>query len=170
MDDCREFDSDLVDGLFGEISDEREILLNEHLAACGSCRRRERQLLALRNAVRRPDPHAPEWLRERIRAALPRDETAGRAAPSLSGRLTGLFRRPVPAYAAAIACGVIAVAARVVELDRDARVAEPLPINLSAPGAAPDFVIVESYATSLDWQAASGQAVTPVRGDEPDSL
>jgi anti-sigma factor RsiW len=138
---CDEAREVLFELVFGDPDDEREARLHDHLAACPSCREEEEELLSLRDAVRE-EPEAgtivTPALRERIRAALP-------APPR---RRLSLARRPVPVYAAAAACLLVAVLVRSLpEGEPKAPAVRPARV-LTGPDA-PSFAVAGSYETSV---------------------
>jgi anti-sigma factor RsiW len=88
---CGEWKEALVDLVFGEIPDDLEIRLNEHLLSCPDCREEEERLLALRSDVGGAEAVPGPEFKARVRAALPRRAARGAGA---------VLRRPVPAYVA----------------------------------------------------------------------
>lgn len=94
---CDEWKEALVDLVFGEVADETEIRLNEHLLSCPACREEEKRLLALRNDVRGDEARPGADLKARVRAALPKGPGQGAG---------DFLRRPVPAYVA-LAAGLL---------------------------------------------------------------
>jgi anti-sigma factor RsiW len=94
---CDEWNEALVDLVFGEVPDELEIRLNEHLLSCAGCREEEERLLALRSDVGGAAAVPGPDLKTRVRATLPRRSARGAGAA---------LRRPVPAYVA-VAAGLL---------------------------------------------------------------
>jgi anti-sigma factor RsiW len=140
---CEETKAALVDLVFGELEDEKEIRVHEHLRSCPSCRSEERRLIELRDGVRGRDTVVRAELRERVRAALPRRRS----------RVIRILGRPVPAYVAVATAlaGALLVAAFV-------RQGSPVaaPVRESAPPAAtmgsgepPSFAFAGAYDTRV---------------------
>ncbi|MFH1682063.1 MAG: zf-HC2 domain-containing protein [Candidatus Eisenbacteria bacterium] len=103
---CEEARKELFELVFGEPDDKKEALLQEHLLSCAACREEERRLLGVRDAVREEsggECAARDDLRERIRASLPSNPRRGGIS---------VLRRPIPAYAAAAACVLVALLVR----------------------------------------------------------
>ncbi len=150
MKSCDELGPDLVDLVFGKPAPERLRELNEHLESCERCRAEEQRLLAVREAVGREQPAPGPAVRERVRAALP--------ARTHRGPLAALAWRPVPAYAAAIACLAVALATGVALRSGPARpsagvrTAIPAPDTIAGPLA--PFTPAGSYDTGIAWAVA----------------
>jgi len=101
METCDTIQEKLIELVFGEPDEETWSALNEHLAGCEDCRAEEARLIGLKEGIAEA-PVPTDELRERIRAALPKKRR---------GPFTFL-RRPVPAYAAAAACLLVALVVR----------------------------------------------------------
>jgi anti-sigma factor RsiW len=164
---CQESRERLIDAVFGEVEDRDEALLNEHLAACESCRAEEVELLRLRARLEEPAAAVPEALEGRLRAALgaaprPIAESAivRPGANRLRGRglrLRNWLRRPVPAYLAIAAVVVAVVLVRLLPEKRSSE--QPVfSIPLRAEPA-PQFAPAGAYETST-----SSLAELAVRG------
>ena len=92
MEGCREAKENLIVLVFGELDEERAIVLNQHLVSCKTCRQEENRLLEIRDGLR-GSPQAPDpALKERIRAALPKKRHRG-----VMGILRRLCGIPKPA-------------------------------------------------------------------------
>ncbi|RPJ45701.1 MAG: hypothetical protein EHM19_05080 [Candidatus Latescibacterota bacterium] len=160
---CDEAKEALIEVLFGEPDDAAEGLLNEHLQRCAACRAEEKALIELRESFgRRTDDAAPAELRERIRRKLP----ARRRRSVLS-----LLARPIPAYAAAAACLLVALFARSVPLGGPEEPAALRPVRVPVDSRAPEFVVAGSYETSVGRHAGDeGELEIPPIAPGGDSL
>ncbi|MBM3320428.1 MAG: zf-HC2 domain-containing protein [Candidatus Eisenbacteria bacterium] len=141
---CEDAKNELFEMVFGEPDDEKEALLQEHLLACEACREEERSLLRLRDAVRdetAEEKRALETLRERIRASLPARRRRG---------IGSYLRRPIPAYAAAAACALVAILARGLP-PSEPSTSEHRPARVLIGPESPAFVVAGSYETSAGW-------------------
>jgi anti-sigma factor RsiW len=134
MKKCDELVPDLLELVFDEPAPETAMRLNEHLAGCSTCRGEEMRLLGVRGALRREYRAPGKPLRERIRAQLPVQREQ---------RWFGFVRRPVPAYAAAVAC--VAVAAATIVALRGAPAGAPAggPAATRTATLAPDSIAGE---------------------------
>lgn len=147
MQKCEEARGALADLIFGEIDEEEEAALCRHLLTCASCREEEKRLLGLRKGIEEEPPELGPKLRARLEAVV-----AGRT----RRRAARLFGRPIPLYAAAAACVVVALIARAVP-------GGPARMNGAAPAATiesdpfPPFSVAESYQTGLAWGEYGGE-------------
>jgi anti-sigma factor RsiW len=165
---CDEWKETLVDLVFGEVADETEIRLNDHLLSCPACREKEERLIALRNQVRGDEARPGAELKARVRAALPM--RAGQGAGVI-------LRRPVPAYVA-VAAGLLG-AFLVLILPGGDR-GRLLPANVAsrperiAAGAEPyRFSVAGSYETGVrpaEYETSPSDSSIPTHPQSEDSL
>jgi anti-sigma factor RsiW len=145
MNPCEEYRSAIHELVFEDPEDQVGLSVHEHLAACAACREEERRLLELRDAVHGADPAPSPALRARLRAALPAERPSPAAA---------WWRRPVPVWATAAACAVIAALAlampRLGQTWTASRTTAPSEsANFVLPGAPPPFTIAGSFDTGV---------------------
>ncbi len=147
MDECAKMREELIELLFGELDDERELALNRHLLHCPACREEERRLLALREDLTSDVAVVDPGLRTRVRNALPGRKKRG---------ILETLRRPVPAYAALAAAVLVALLAWELPLgERDRGGVRPARVAARTPAA---FVPAGAYTTSWENGAAGRES------------
>jgi len=163
----------MVDHLAGEISEERAIRLEQHLAECAACAEEMQRLERFTDRART----ANEWtadpdLEDRLVAAL-RRQHAARAPRSW---WAALWQRRVPAYAivAVALIGVIAgtqLGRHGARADRAAPVGEaPRLTSPPAMRTAPPEGTLQASLPKVDFATTPSDAIATGRLSSPDSL
>jgi anti-sigma factor RsiW len=170
---CESWSEELIDRLAGEISEERAIRLEQHLAECRACTEEMRRLERLVESTRsREEWTADSQLEERLVGTLRRQH----AAQASGSWWAALWQRRVPAYAivGVALMGVIAG----MQLNRPSArndpsapvgTSIPIPPDRTSPPVAPGRTLQASLP-EVEFATTPSDAIWAGRLGSPDSL
>ena len=143
MRDCSEYDIMLSARLDGELSEDEERELEEHLAACPECRKYLRLLETVRDGLKEDLPAPPDTLRQGIMYKVGLERKRGRLVYGAFGRWTAI---------AAVICIIVFGAVKLKE--------SGLQKSMTAPSAAAEGYSLRAMDGAANGTAPKGGAAT----------